>query len=50
MEPSLADVLLCTLESTNTGFSSFLCGNLSESNSSSPTAFSHKRNPASEYK
>jgi hypothetical protein len=44
-----ADVLLCTLESTNAGFHLFpvrenLCP---ESNYSSPTAFSHKRNSAS---
>jgi hypothetical protein len=42
--PSLADVLLCTFESTNAGFSSFP---VRKRNSSSPTAFSHKRNPAS---
>jgi hypothetical protein len=42
--PSLADVLLCTFESTNAGFPSFPVRN--ESNSSFPTAFSHKGNPA----
>jgi hypothetical protein len=48
MGPSLADVLLCTFESTNAGFSSFLLENFCpESNSSSPTTFSRKRNPAS---
>jgi hypothetical protein len=35
-EQSGADVLLCTFESYNAGFSSF-----PESNYSSPTAFSH---------
>jgi hypothetical protein len=48
MGPSLADVLLCTFESTNAGFLHFLLENFCpENNSSSPTAFSHKRNPAS---
>jgi hypothetical protein len=48
LEPNmgpLADVLLCTFQSTYAGSS---LGNFCpESNSSSPTAFSHKRNPAS---
>ncbi len=48
-EQSGADVLLCTFESTNAGFNLFpvrenFCP---ESNYSSPTAFSHKRSPAS---
>jgi hypothetical protein len=47
MRPSLADVLLCTLESTNAGFSSFPVRKLLSCNSSAPTAFSLKRNPAS---
>ncbi len=47
MGPSLADVLLCTFESTNAGFSSFPENFCPESNYSSPTAFSLKRNPAS---
>ncbi len=47
MGPSLADVLLCTFESTNAEFSSFPGNFWTESNSSSPTAFSHKRNPTS---
>jgi hypothetical protein len=42
MGPSLADVMLCTFESTNAGFSSFpLKKNFCPgSNYSSPTAFS----------
>jgi hypothetical protein len=41
-----ADVLLCTFKSTNAGFSSFPVRNFSPgSDYSSPTAFSHKRNP-----
>jgi hypothetical protein len=48
MGPSLADVLLCTFESTNAGLSSFLLLHFCpENNSSSPIAFSQKRNPAS---
>jgi hypothetical protein len=41
-----ADVPLCTFKSTNAGLSSFPVRNFSpERNYSSPTAFSHKRNP-----
>jgi hypothetical protein len=48
MGPTLADVLLCTFESTNAGFSSIPVKKLlPEGNYSSPTAFSLKRNPAS---
>jgi hypothetical protein len=45
--PSRADVLLCTFESTNAGFSSFPARNFCpESNYSLPSAFSLKRNHA----
>jgi hypothetical protein len=50
MGPSLADVLFCCvrLKVLMQGFLHFLLGNFyPESNSSAPTAFSHKRNPAS---